>query len=202
LCLCGEKKLEAIVEARAKNLTLIDTVVDLTLLRSAGLVLGFSLLLALSAQVRIPLPFTPVPITAQTFVVLLAGALLGPRLGVVTMLAYLLEGAAGLPVFQGGNSGIAYMLGPTGGYLLGFIASAAITGWFAERGLDRRFATAILAMFLAEIALYTCGLARLSSFVPADRLLQMGLLPFIPGDIIKILTAAAVLPTGWKLFRK
>jgi biotin transport system substrate-specific component len=194
--------MEAIVEAGAKNITLIDTVVDLNVARSVGLVLGFSLLLALSAQVRIPLYFTPVPITAQTFVVLLAGALLGPRLGAATMLTYLVEGATGLPVFQGGNSGLAYMLGPTGGYLLGFIASATIAGWFAGRGYDRHFLTAIPIMILAEVALYACGLARLSSFVPADQVLQMGLIPFIPGDVIKIAAAAATLPLGWKFLGK
>src|SRR5262245_17113843 len=112
---------------------MIDAFVDLDFnesrigaaMRAVGLIFAFNLLLALSAQVRIPLFFTPVPITAQTFVVLLTGALLGPRLGAAAMAAYLLEGAMGLPVFQGGNSGVAYMFGPTGGYLIGFIASAS-----------------------------------------------------------------------------
>jgi len=198
------------VEAGTRNVTMIDLFVDLdsaksrlgAAMRAVGIILLFNLSLALAAQVRIPLLFTPVPITGQTFIVLLTGALLGPRLAAAAMVAYLLEGAAGLPVFQGGNSGIAYMFGPTGGYLIGFIASASIVGWFARRGFDRRFVTAAAAMAAAEIALYSCGLAWLSLFAPADKLLQMGLLPFIPGDIVKIAAAAAVLPTGWALLGK
>jgi len=198
------------VETRTRHFTLIDAITDhsffdskqKTALRNIGLVLAFSMLLALSAQVRIPLFFTPVPITGQTFVVLLIGALLGPRLGAAAILAYLLEGAVGLPFLQGGNSGLAYMMGPTGGYLLGYIPAVLIVGWFAERGLDRRFVTAIAAMVLAEVVIYACGLAWLSHFVPAGSVLKMGLLPFIPGDAIKILAAAAVLPTGWDLLSR
>jgi biotin transporter BioY len=200
--------LETKVETR--NYTLINAFIDQNTVdnrtgvvaRNAGLALIFSLLLALSAQVRIPLFNTPVPITGQTFVVLLAGALLGPRLGAATMVAYLLEGAAGLPFFQGGNGGLAYLLGPTGGYLIGYIPAAAIAGWFAERGLDRRFVTAVVMMIAAEAAIYGSGLAWLSYFVPAGKVLGMGLLPFIVVDMIKILAAAAVLPTGWFLLSK
>ncbi|MEW6732557.1 MAG: biotin transporter BioY [Acidobacteriota bacterium] len=195
------------MQARAKQLTLIDTFIELdftnarlaALLRSIVLILGFSMLIALSARVIIPLPFTPVPITAQTFAILVTGALLGPRLGVAAVIAYLLEGALGLPVFQNGNGGLLYMTGPTGGYLFGFLISAAITGWFATRGFDRRFSTAVVTMALAEISLYVCGLSWLAYFLPQERLLELGLLPFLPGDIIKIALAAAVLPTGWRL---
>src|SRR4051794_9625883 len=108
--------------------------------RTIGLVIAFSLLTALSAQVVIPLPFTPVPITGVTFGVLLTGALLGSRLGAITMIVYLLEGASGLPFFRSGNSGLHYLLlTPTAGYLLSYPAAAFLTGLLAERGWDKRF---------------------------------------------------------------
>src|ERR671939_1049603 len=117
--------------------------------RSLALVLGFSLLTALAAQVVIPLPWTPVPITGQTFAVLLTGALLGSRLGALAMLAYLAEGPAGLPFFRGGAGGAHYLLfSPTAGYLFAFPAAAYVTGLLAGRGWDRRFATAAAAMAL------------------------------------------------------
>ncbi len=107
----------------------------------AALILGASLLIALSARIAVPVPFSPAPITGQTLAVLLVGALLGSRRGALSVLAYLAEGAMGLPVFAGGGAGILWLLGPTGGYLFGFIAAAFVTGWLAERGWDRRFVT-------------------------------------------------------------
>src|SRR5258705_7265126 len=111
--------------------------------RSVGLVFTFSLLTALAAQVAIPIG--PVPITGQTFAVLLTGALLGSRLGAMAIIAYLVEGAVGLPFFAGGTGGLAHLLGPTGGYLVAFPAAAFITGAFAELGWDKRFLTAVAA---------------------------------------------------------
>lgn len=165
------------------------------------LVVGGTLLIALSAQIRLRLPFSPVPVTAQTLGVLLTGVLLGSRRGALSVLAYLAEGVAGLPVFSAGGSGPAYLFGPTGGYLVGFIAAAYITGWLAERGWDRRMMTAALAMLAGNIALYATGLAWLTLFVGADHALALGLYPFIAGDVLKIALAALLLPVGWKALR-
>lgn len=170
--------------------------------RDAFLVLGFSLLTALSAQITIPLPFSPVPLTGQTFGVLLTGALLGPRLGACALLLYLAEGSLGLPFFAGGAGGAARLLGPTGGYLLAYPIAAALTGWLAERGWDRRPLTMLAAMLLGSLVIYTFGAVQLSYFVSVDRALQLGVWPFLPGDALKALLAAGLLPLGWKMVRR
>lgn len=170
-----------------------------TLWREALLVLGASVLIALAAQVAIPLPFSPVPVTGQTFAVLLVGALLGSRRGALSLLAYLAEGVVGLPVFAGGSGGLVRLLGPTGGYLLGFVASAWVVGWLCEQGWGRRVKTALLAMLAGNIVIYLCGLLWLAHFVGGERVLALGLLPFIPGDLFKLLLAVMLLPWGWKL---
>jgi biotin transport system substrate-specific component len=172
-----------------------------SLLWKLVLVLAGSTLIALAAQIRIPLPFSPVPVTGQTFAVLLVAAALG-RLGLASVIAYLIEGAIGLPVFAGGTFGVATIVGPTGGYLIGFALAAAIVGSAAERGWDRHFATALAAMFLGEAAIYVCGLAWLARFVPSERLLDAGFIPFIPGDLIKMVLAALALPGAWRLVRR
>ncbi len=170
--------------------------------RSVSLVFAFSLLMALSAQIVIPTG--PVPITAQTFVVLLTGALLGSRLGAMAMIVYLIEGASGLPFFRSGGSGIAHLLGPTGGYLVAFPAAAFITGAFAEHGWDRRFWTAAAAMAIGSVVIMLSGWAWFSvvTNTPALAAFQLTVLKFIPGDIIKILLAAGALPSGWYLLRR
>jgi biotin transporter BioY len=169
--------------------------------RSVSLVVAFSLLVALSAQVVIPIG--PVPITAQTFAVLLTGALLGSRLGAMAMIVYLVEGVGGLPFFSQGHSGIAHLLGPTGGYLVAFPAGAFITGAFAENGWDKRFPTAVVAMAVGSIVILLGGLAWFSVLMHTSPLVAFLMtLKFIPGDIIKILLAAAVLPTGWALLKR
>jgi biotin transport system substrate-specific component len=165
------------------------------------LVLAGSALVALAAQLKIPLPFSPVPVTGQTFAVLLVAAALG-RLGLASVIAYLAEGAIGLPVFAGGTFGVATIIGPTGGYLIGFALAAAIVGSAAERGWDHHLVTALAAMLLGEIAIYVCGLAWLARFVPLERLLDAGLLPFIPGDLFKMVLAALALPAAWRLVRR
>lgn len=162
-------------------------------------ILGGTLLVALSAQVAIPLPFSPVPITGQTLTVLLTGVLLGSRRAGLCLLVYLAEGIAGLPVFAGGKAGIAHLLGPTGGYLLGFVPAAFLVGWLAEKGWDKRPVTAFAAMLLGNVVIYTFGLPWLAYFVGSERVLVAGCLPFIPGDLTKVLLATAVLPWGWKL---
>ncbi|MBN1121140.1 MAG: biotin transporter BioY [Anaerolineae bacterium] len=164
-----------------------------------ALVLGASAFVALMAQAAIPLPFSPVPITGQTFAVLLVGAALGSRRGALAMSAYLAEGLAGLPVFAGGMAGPAVLIGPRGGYLIGFIAMAWLVGWLSERGLDRRVDTALIAFVLGEAVLYLCGLAVLAIYVGAENAPAMGLFIFLPGDAIKIAAAALTLPAAWRI---
>ena len=163
---------------------------------------AFSLLIALSAQIVIPIG--PVPITGQTFAVLLTGALLGSRLGAMALIVYLIEGASGLPFFYGGSSGIAHLLGPTGGYLIAFPAGAFITGAFAEHGWDKRFLTAAASMAIGSLVIMLSGWAwfALITNTALPTAFQLTVLKFIPGDIIKIFLAAAVLPSGWALLKR
>jgi biotin transporter BioY len=170
--------------------------------RSVSLVVAFSLLTALAAQIVIPIG--PVPITGQTFAVLLTGALLGSRLGAMAMIVYLIEGASGLPFFYGGSSGIGHLLGPTGGYLVAFPAGAFITGAFAENGWDKRFPTAVVAMAVGSIVILLAGWAWFSvlTHTPPLAAFKVSVAPHIVGDIIKILLAAAVLPAGWALLKR
>jgi biotin transport system substrate-specific component len=170
--------------------------------RSVALVFAFSLLTALAAQVVIPIG--PVPVTGQTFAVLLTGALLGSRLGAMAMIVYLMEGAVGLPFFYGGSGGLAHLLGPTGGYLVAFPAAAYITGAFAENGWDRRFLTAVAAMTVGSLVILLAGWAWFAILTHTSPIVsfQVSVAKLIPGDIIKILLAAAALPVGWKILRK
>ena len=166
----------------------------------AALALGGSLALALSAKVSAP--FFPVPITAQTLVVLLLGALLGARRGAMAVLAYLAEGASGLPVFAGGMAGPLYMAGPTGGYLVGFVGAAWLTGRLAEYGWDRRTGTTVLAMLAGDAVLFAAGVAWLSlwcGFIGTKGALAVGLWIFLPGEALKIAAAALALPAGGRL---
>jgi biotin transport system substrate-specific component len=187
----------------AKNETLLGVALaPLDLVRQVGLVIGFSLLTALAAQIVIPI--APVPITGQTFAVLLTGALLGSRLGAITMIVYLIEGAIGLRFFAGGHFGLAHLVGPYGGYLISFPAAAYITGAFAEHGWDRRFLSAAAAMAVGSLVILFCGWAWFSFawHTPPMLALTQTVTNLVPGDIIKILLAAAVLPSGWKLLRR
>lgn len=162
-------------------------------------ILSGSWLIALAAQLSIPLPFSPVPITAQTFAVLLVGALAGQRLGSLSVAAYLAQGLAGLPVFAGGTSGLSRLLGPSGGYLLGFWAAAYLVGSLAERGWTRQVRGTLLAMLAGNLVIYLCGLPYLSLFVGVEKALVAGFYPFLVGDVIKILLATLALPLGWKM---
>lgn len=172
------------------------------LLRDALLILGGSVLLAATARLTLVLPFSPVPITGQTFGVLLLGALLGSQRGALSVLAYLAEGTMGMPVFAGGIGGPAVLLGPTGGYLAGFVAAVFLVGWLCERGWDRRLPTAAAAMALGNLVIYLFGVAWLVRFVGSEQVLAAGVLPFIPGDLLKIGAAALLLPAGWTLMTK
>jgi len=169
------------------------------LLYDAMLVMGGSALVALLAQVAIPLPFSPVPLTGQTFAVLLVGALLGSTRGSLAIIVYLAEGVVGLPVFAGGGAGLARLAGPTGGYLVGFVFAAFVVGLLAKRGWDRSVWRAGTAMLVGNALIYAVGLPWLSHFVGAQRVLVLGLCPFVIGDCVKLVVAALALPAGWKL---
>ena len=156
-----------------------------------------SALIALAAQVAIPLPGSPVPVTGQTFAVLLVAAALGPRFGPASVALYVVEGLIGLPVFAGGTSGPARIAGPTGGYLAGFVLAAYVVGLLAELGWDRRIWTCVLAMLAGEVVIYAFGLAALSRFPLPNGVLEAGLLPFLIGDAYKVALAAIALPTAW-----
>ncbi|HDN79156.1 MAG TPA: biotin transporter BioY [Chloroflexi bacterium] len=171
----------------------------MALLYDVALVTGGSIFVALAARIAIPLPFSPVPITGQTLAVLLVGALLGSKRGALSLLLYLLEGALGLPVFAGGTGGLVRLLGPTGGYLIGFVAAAFVTGWLAEHQWDRRFWSNFVAMLIGNLLIYLFGLSWLAHYVGLGKVLALGFYPFIPGDLIKLIIATAALPSGWKL---
>jgi biotin transport system substrate-specific component len=175
-----------------------DLVKPASKLMELPILLAFNLLLVASAYVAFPLPFSPVPVTGQTFGVLLVAMALGRARGTGVVVAYLLEGAAGLPVFAGGAAGPQVLFGPTGGYLLGFVLAAYIVGSLAERGWDRTIFRSIVAMTIGYAIIFACGLAMLSRFVPSDSLLALGLTPFLVGMLVKIGLAAWILPLVWK----
>jgi len=177
------------------------TTVPTRMLQSLAVIVAGSLLLTLSAKVEIPLQ--PVPFTFQSLVVLTLGVVFGPVLGLATVLAYLAQGAIGLPVFAGTPEkglGLAYMVGPTGGYLLGFAIAAYATGWLARARWDRNIITMVFAMLIGNVIIYTFGVAHLASLIGFDKAVEFGLKPFIVFDIIKTAAAAIIIPSLWKLF--
>jgi biotin transport system substrate-specific component len=168
--------------------------------RIAALTLLGSLALAASAKLQVP--FYPVPMTMQSLVVLLLGMAFGWRLGAATVLLYLLEGAFGLPVFAGTPEkgiGIAYMMGPTGGYLIGFVAAAALTGWLAERGWDRSLWRSAVALSLGHAVLFLTGLAWLAVYIGWPRAVAFGLRPFLAGTVVKTALGVALVRAGWAM---
>ena len=166
-------------------------------IRYGILALAGSTLIALCAQIAVP--FFPVPITLQTFAVFLIGLTYGWRLGGITVALYLLEGALGLPVFSGGKGGMIVFMGPTAGYLAGFLFAATACGWFAERGFDRSYSKLFAALLVSNILLYAPGLLWLGNLIGWDKpVLELGLYPFILGDLLKIALAVLLLPTTWK----
>lgn len=172
------------------------------LIADVALIAGLSSFTALSAQVS--LWIGPVPITGQTFAVLLAGALLGSRRGALSMLTYLGIGLSGLPFWfaLGGPPGVARLIGPTGGYLIGFIPAAFVVGWLAEKGWTRRIWTTALAMLIGCAVYYAVGLPWLACFVPADKVFAVGLYPFIIGDLLKLALAASAVPLATRWLEK
>ncbi len=180
------------------------TLADLALPRAGWahnvlLVLGAGLVTALAARLALPLPWSPVPLTGQTFAVLLSGAVLGARRGALAQALYVAQGALGLPVFAAGAAGLG---GPSTGYLLAFPLAAFITGALAERGWDRRFPTTVAAMLLGSAVILASGLAGLAVVLPRAQWVTAGLLPFVPGDVVKSVLAALVLPRLWRLARR
>lgn len=191
------------MKALTSKVTLMDAILPRKgIIRDAALIVGFSCLTALCAQISFWIG--PVPITGQTFAVLLAGALLGSYRGALSQLSYLAIGATGIPYWfaLGGPPGIARLLGPTGGYLIGFVAAALVVGKLTEKGWDRRIWTAVLAMVIGSIVIYVFGLSWLAQFVPGEKLFKVGLYPFILGDLFKIALAASALPSGWLLLKR
>lgn len=169
-----------------------------SLARDLFLVLVGSFVIALSAQVAVYLPFTPVPISGQTFAILLVGAALGSRRGAGAVLAYIAQGAAGLPVFAGGMFGIANVIGPRGGYLAGMVIAAFIVGYLAERGWRRNAVLLAAAMVAGNVAIHLLGVAWLATSTGLDlpTALALGCYPFLIGDAIKIALAAGGVPVA------
>lgn len=169
-------------------------------LRDIILAFAGSMLLVLSAKIQIP--FWPVPMTMQTYAVLVIAMIFGPRLGVATILLYLAEGAAGLPVFAGTPEkgvGLAYMMGPTGGYLLGFVAASALVGILTTRGWDRSFLTTLLAVTLGTLTIFSFGFGWLVTLIGPEKAWVLGIQPFILGAVLKIALATITLPILWKI---
>ena len=175
-----------------------------SMLNNILLILAGSVLIALTAQVAVPLPFTPVPVTGQTLGVLVVGMALGSRRGALAVIAYLIEGAMGAPVFAGGTGGAPILAGPTAGYLFGFVPAAFVTGYLAENGWDRNPLSTALAMLAGNAMIYVPGLIVLGTmlgFTPS-KTLAAGFIPFYLGDIVKLVLAAAMMPLAWKFLGK
>ncbi|MCX6352513.1 MAG: biotin transporter BioY [Bacteroidetes bacterium] len=168
------------------------------------LVVAGSLLIAVCARLTLYLPFSPVPITAQTFAVLVIGMSYGRIRAAITLIAYLAEGASGLPVFAGSHFGIAYLFGPTGGYLLGFVIAAYVLGAFAEKKFDRHFSLSFIAMVVGIAIIFFFGLGWMITLmnISLRQAFITGLLPFIPSAVVSIFSASVVLPLAWRFIRK
>jgi biotin transport system substrate-specific component len=167
-----------------------------------GLIIFGSLFVAVSSQIAFYLPFTPIPVTGQTFAVLFIGAVLGSRRGGLSLALYILEGMVGLPVFAGGTGGMAVLLGPTAGYLIGFIPAAILVGYLSEKGFDRNWIPMFFALFLGLAVIYLFGVIRLLSFIDIEKVLLLGIAPFLIGDILKTSMVLILIPSGWKLLNK
>ena len=183
----------------ALDATLVATVWparrNLRLARDAALVIGGALALAVSAKVQVP--FYPVPMTLQTLVVLILAAAFGARLGVAAVALYLVEGLFGAPVFAGAFAGPAYMAGPTSGYLAGFLACAALTGFLAERGWSRSWPRLVAAMTVGHAVIFAFGYAWLAALVGPEKAFALGVAPFALATVVKTLLAAAIVAAAW-----
>ena len=188
----------------ATHPTLLNTLAPgNSLIRTARFAIAGSLLLALSAKAQVP--FWPVPMTMQTFVVLVLGAVYGARLAGATVALYLLEGALGLPVFAGtppAVAGLAYMAGPTGGFLVGFLAAAVLVGYLAERGWDRTFLRLSAVMVLGHAVIFAFGLAWLSALMPFVKAWAAGFVPFMAATALKTALAIAAMQAAWTVVKR
>lgn len=180
-----------IVKTENKNFNILQTIF---------LILSGTIFLSLMAQLKIVLPFTPIPITGGTFAVLLLGLSYGKKLAPATLLTYIAAGTLGLPVFANFKSGS--LFSASGGYIIGYLVAAIICGYFADKGWTKSYIKTIFVLILATIAIYVFGLIQLSIFVPNKNVFVIGLYPFIPGDIIKMLAVTLLLPTTWKFINK
>jgi len=184
--------------------TALPAIGDSVRLRNFLIAVAASGLITLAAKIQIP--FYPVPLTMQTFMIVVLAMALGRRLATLTLVLYLAEGALGLPVFAGTPEkglGLAYMAGPTGGYLLGFLLAAGTCGWLAERGWDRRFLSTLAAMFIGHVLIFVPGLLWLGVFIGWDKpVLALGLYPFLFGMVLKIILGMLALRSAWVLTGK
>jgi biotin transport system substrate-specific component len=168
------------------------------LLRAALLVLAGTIFIALSARIQVPM--WPVPMTMQTFAVLLVGITFGARLAGITLLTYIAQGALGLPVFASGV-GMAALMGPTAGYILGFGVAAVATGYLADRGGATGYLRSFATALLGGAIIYALGAVWLAQFIGVERAITLGVVPFVPGDVVKCALVALVLPSAWKFIR-
>jgi biotin transport system substrate-specific component len=166
------------------------------------LIIGASIFIAVSAQIAFNVPFSPVPVTGQTFAVILTGALLGSRRGSLAVITYLFEGISGLPVFAHAQFGLIHLFGPTGGYLIGFIPAAFICGFLVENGWGKTFLSSTGIMFVGTIVIFISGLTWLKIFVGNENIWVMGFYPYLTGAVIKIVLAASIYRLSWQVIDK
>ena len=188
-----------------KQNTLISNIVNFETkeketLKNILLVLGGVAFLSLMSQVIIPLPFTPVPISLGTFGVTLMALLYGRKLGTATILSYVAAGSLGAPIFAGFKSGS--LFSPTGGYILGYIAAALILGFLSDKGIAKSYVKTFLSLLLASAVILVLGALVLILFVPSKNVFMIGVLPFIPGDMLKVVAATLLFPRLWKFIKK
>lgn len=162
---------------------------------TTNIVIAFtgSILLALLARLSIPVPFSPVPITGQTFGILFLGAVLGSRIGTLSVVLYLAEGIIGLPVFAGGSMGFLYLFGPTGGYLIGFIPAVYVVGYLSEEGWTNKFTTTFMTMIIGTAIIFVFGISWLTVTGGFETALSIGLYPYLPGATVKIILATVII---------
>lgn len=190
--------------APAAPRTLADAVLPRSLVTDVALVAGFAALTAVAAQISFRLPWTPVPITGQTFAVLAAGTVLGAKRGPLSQLLYVVVGALGLPVYADGAGGWAAATGATGGYLLGFVLAAALVGALSERRQDRQLLTSLPAMLAGSALIYAIGVPWLAADlgVSGTKAIELGMAPFLIGDAVKLIAAGALAPGAWAVVRR
>ena len=188
-----------------KQNTLISNIVKIEskekeILKNVLLVLGGVAFLSLMAQIMIPLPYTPVPITLGTFGVTLMALLYGRKLGTATILSYVVAGSLGAPIFAGAKAGS--LFSPTGGYILGYIIAVVILGYLADKGVTKSYVKTILSLLLSSAIILILGALVLMLFVPIKNVFMAGVLPFIPGDMLKAVAATLLFPRLWKFIKK